>query len=124
MQDYAVVFSFVASLGAVAAVVTLILKRGTARGALVAKIEQATEKAKDAIVRCERLQQEVSDHRVATATDIAIIKTLAETNTVALAAAEARLAKALEEMHDQLGRFTARLDQILQTLIAGPQREG
>jgi hypothetical protein len=124
MQDYAVVFSFVASLGAVAAVVTLILKRGTAWGALFAKIEQATEKAKDAVVRCERLQQEVSDHRVATATDIAIIKTLAETNTVALAAAEARLAKAIEEMHEQLGRFTARLDQILQTLIAGQKREG
>ena len=52
--------------------------------------------------------------RVAIEVKVAIVKTLAETNTVALTAAETRLAKALEDMGDRLEHFNTRFDRALE----------
>jgi len=53
-----------------------------------------------------------ADYRAAIAADIAIVKTLAETNTAALASAENRLAAAIEQMNMR-GELNQRIDRLL-----------
>ena len=50
-----------------------------------------------------------ADYRAAIAADIAIVKTLAETNTAALASAEHRLAAAIEQMNTRFGELISAL---------------
>ena len=54
-----------------------------------------------------------ADYRAAIAADIAIVKTLAETNTAALASAEHRLAAAIEQMNTRFGELNQRIDRLL-----------
>ena len=54
-----------------------------------------------------------ADYRAAIAADIAIVKTLAETNTAALASAENRLAAAIEQMNTRFGELNQRIDRLL-----------
>ena len=50
-----------------------------------------------------------ADYRAAIAANIAIVKTLAETNTTALASAEHRVAAAIEQMNIRFGELNQRV---------------
>ena len=72
------------------------------------KPDQALARAKEGNDRYDRIMAAFADHRAAIAADIAIVKTLAETNTAALASAENRLAAAIEQMNARFGFLDAR----------------
>jgi hypothetical protein len=66
------------------------------RGKVEERADQALARAKEAHGRYDGVMSAFADYRAAMAADIAIVKTLAETNTAALASAENRLAAAIE----------------------------
>jgi uncharacterized protein YceH (UPF0502 family) len=74
---------------------------------------QALARAKEGNDRYDKIMSAFADYRAAIAADIAIVKTLAETNTAALASAEHRLAAAIEQMNTRFGELNQRIDRLL-----------
>ncbi len=83
------------------------------RGKVEERADQALARAKEGIDRYDRITSAFADYRAAIAADIAIVKTLAETNTAALASAENRLAAAIEQMNARFGELNQRIDRLL-----------
>jgi len=75
------------------------------------KAAMAERDAASAHTKYDGVIRDVSDYRVAVEVKIAIVKTLAEANTTSLTAAENRVARALEEVRDELSRFNERIDR-------------
>lgn len=107
--DVALVIEAVAALGAVVAVVIFWMERGKAEQ----KAAQACREVENLKREFIALKETVTTHRINTASDIAIIKTLAEANTVALTQAENRLAKAVEDLREGMNTLGERLNQFL-----------
>jgi hypothetical protein len=80
-------------------------------GKVEERADQALARAKEAHGRW--VMSAFADYRAAMAADIAIVKTLAETNTAALASAENRLAAAIEQMNARFGELNQRIDRLL-----------
>jgi hypothetical protein len=88
---------------------------------LGSRLTTAEVKAAAAETLAARLEQKhdavlsaLGDYRVAMEVKIAVIKTLAETNTSALTAAENRFAKALEDLRESFRQLTERMDRMLE----------
>jgi hypothetical protein len=107
--DIAIIIAVIAALSGVSAWATLWKKRGSGER----DAHHALEKVKEISERHEQLQSIVMDHRVLAARDIAVIKTLAESNSTALSAAEVRLAGTLNGVTDRLDKLNERLDRWL-----------
>ena len=75
-------------MGAILAAVSFWLNRGKVEE----RADQALARAKEGNDRYDKIMSAFADYRAAIAADIAIVKTLAETNTAALPSAENRLA--------------------------------
>jgi hypothetical protein len=103
------IVSAISALGAIFAGVSFWLNRGKVEE----RADQALARAKEAHDRYGTVMSAFADYRVAMATDIAIVKTIAETNTAALASAENRLAAALEQMNSRFGELNQRIDRLL-----------
>jgi len=78
------------------------------------RTEHAINLASAAVGKYETIIREFADYRVALEVKIAVVKTLGEANTSALSSAEHRLAKAMEDVRDQLGHFNERIDRLLE----------
>ena len=78
------------------------------------RTEHAITLATTATGKYDAIVREFSDYRVSLEVKIAVVKTLGEANTSALSSAENRLAKAMEEVRDQLGHFNERVDRLLE----------
>jgi hypothetical protein len=76
--------------GAILAAVSFWLNRGKVEG------DQVFARTKEGNDRCDRNMAGFADYRGTIAADVAIVKTLAETSTAALASAENRRAAAIE----------------------------
>jgi hypothetical protein len=93
--------------GGVAAVAFWMKLGGSIKGAqleaVVARAEakSAAELARAMMERHDKTVEALADYRVKMATDIAVVKTLAEGNTTQIAAAELRIAKALESIGER-----------------------
>jgi hypothetical protein len=107
------IVSGIAALSGLSAWAIFWMKRGSAER----QADHALEKAKEANDRYDHLLELFSDHRVMTARDIAVIKTLSESNTTALSLAETRLAKSLDGVTDRLDKFNERVDRLLETRV-------
>lgn len=94
------IVSSVSAMGAILAAMSFWLNRG--------KVE---ERADQALARAREGNDRYDS--AAIAADIAIVKTLAETNTAALASAENRLAAAIEQMNTRFGELNQRIDRLL-----------
>ena len=98
--------SSVNAMGAILPAISFSLNRG--------KVAKRSDQLACALERGQRslLQDHVcvADYLAAIAADIAIVKTLAETNIAALASAENRLAAAIEQMNTRFGELNQRID--------------
>ena len=103
------IVSSVSAMGAILAAVSFWLNRGRVEE----RADQALARAKEGNDRYDRIMAAFADYRAAMAADIAIVKTLAETNTAALASAENRLAAAIEQMNARFGELNQRIDRLL-----------
>jgi hypothetical protein len=103
------IVSSVGAMGAILAAVSFWLNRGKVEE----RADQALARAKEAHDRYDRVMSAFADYRAAMAADISIVKTLAETNTAALASAENRLAAAIEQMNARFGELNQRIDRLL-----------
>jgi hypothetical protein len=103
------IVSSVGAMGAILAAVSFWLNRGKVEE----RADQALAWAKEAHDRYDKVMSAFADYRAAMAADIAIVKTLAETNTAALASAENRLAAAIEQMNMRFGELNQRIDRLL-----------
>jgi hypothetical protein len=103
------IVSSVGAMGAILAAVSFWLNRGKVEE----RADQALARAKEAHDRYDKVMSAFADYRAAMAADIAIVKTLAETNTAALASAENRLAAAIEQMNARFGELNQRIDRLL-----------
>ena len=101
--------SSVSAMGAILAAVSFWLNRGKVEE----RADQALARAKEGNDRYDKIMSAFADYRAAMAADIAIVKTLAETNTAALASAENRLAAAIEQMNARFGELNQRIDRLL-----------
>src|SRR3954471_717942 len=101
--------SSVSATGAIIAAVSFWLNRGKVEE----RADQALARAKEGNDRYDKIMAAFADYRVAMAADIAIVKTLTETNTAALASAENRLAAAIEQMNARFGELNQRIDRLL-----------
>ena len=111
-MDLAIVGLIVSSVGAMGAILAAV-SFWLNRGKVEERADQALARAKEAHDRYDRVLSAFADYRAAMAADIAIVKTLAETNTAALAAAENRLATAIEQMNTRFGELNQRIDRLL-----------
>ena len=103
------IVSSVSAMGAILAAVSFWLNRGKVEE----RADQALARAKEGHDRYDKIMSAFADYRAAIAADIAIVKTLAETNTAALASAENRLAAAIEQMNTRFGELNEQIDRLL-----------
>jgi hypothetical protein len=110
--------SSVSGMGAILAGVSFWLNRGKVEESA----DQALARAKERNDRYDRIMSAFADYRAAIAADIAIVKSLAETNTAARASAENRLAAAIELMNNRFGELErARITNIFSTRMASAE---
>jgi phage shock protein A len=111
-MDLAIIGLLISAISATAAVFAGV-SFWIGRGKVEERADQALAQAKEAHGRYDGVMSAFADYRAAMAADIAIVKTLAESNTAALASAENRLAAAIEQMNARFGELNQRIDRLL-----------
>lgn len=106
--------ALIAGLGALISTATLWLRVGSLIGAATKTSESAERMAIAAVGKNELLARDLSDHRELMAGKTAMLKTLIETNVVALSHAEQRLAKGQDDIMGQLKQVNERLDRLVE----------
>jgi phage shock protein A len=109
-MDLAIIGLLISTVSATGAIFASV---SSGRGKVEERADQALARAKEAHGRYDGVMSAFADYRAAMAADIAIVKTLAETNTAALASAENRLAAAIEQMNARFGELNQRIDRLL-----------
>jgi hypothetical protein len=112
-MDLAIIGLLISAVSAMAAIFAGV-SFWIGRGKVEERADQALARAKEANDRYDQAIGAFSNHRAAIAADVAIVKTLAETNTSALAAAENRLAQAIEAMNARFNDLNQRIDRLLE----------
>ncbi len=110
-MDLAILGLTVSSVSAMRAILAAVSFGSTAARSRSVPIRRL--RAQEGNDRYDKIMSAFADYRAAIAADIAIVKTLAETNTAALASAENRLAAAIEQMNMRFGELNQRIDRLL-----------
>ena len=82
--------------------------------------EAARQVAEDAERKADAFAQQLADHRIKTAGDVAALRTVAEETAKTLANAEMRLSKSIDDLVGRFDHFSDQLNSILTSLVKKP----